>query len=57
MVTRKFGPRFALVLQCVIPAIRVLCQIVGLIAGGQTGIIIFQVTQVVTIFGGPAGYM
>ncbi len=54
---KRWGPRTALVLQTSIPAIRVATQIVGLWFGGQTGIWIIQSTQVITILGGPAGYM
>ncbi|KAI0127390.1 hypothetical protein BJ170DRAFT_625194 [Xylariales sp. AK1849] len=54
---KRYGPRFALVLQTVIPAIRVALQCLGVQAGGQAGIIIIQTTQLVTILGGPAGYI
>lgn len=54
---KRWGPRAALVLQTFIPAIRVAAQIVGVFAGGQAGIWIIQLTQVITILGGPAGYM
>jgi hypothetical protein len=56
-MVRRYGPRFALVIQTVVPAIRVALQIIGVQAGGQTGEIIIQTTQLVTILGGPAGYM
>ena len=54
---KRWGPRVALVLQTIVPAIRVAAQIVGVYAGGQMGIYIIQLTQVITIFGGPAGYI
>lgn len=54
---KQWGPRTALILQTSIPAIRVATQIVGVYAGGQVGIWIIQVTQLITIFGGPAGYI
>lgn len=54
---KRWGPRFALVLQTFIPAIRVATQILGVIAGGKSGIIIIQCTQLITILGGPAGYI
>lgn len=57
MVVKKFGPRFALVLQTVIPAFRVATQILGVVAGGEAGMLIIQVTQLITILGGPSGYM
>ncbi|KAL1901006.1 hypothetical protein Sste5346_002070 [Sporothrix stenoceras] len=54
---KRWGPRVALILQTSIPAIRVAAQIVGVYAGGQAGIWIIQVTQIITILGGPAGYI
>lgn len=54
---KKWGPRFALVLQTFIPAIRVSAQVLGVIAGGNAGITIIQSTQLITILGGPAGYI
>ncbi|CAK7229637.1 hypothetical protein SBRCBS47491_007318 [Sporothrix bragantina] len=54
---KRWGPRAALILQTLVPAIRVAAQIVGVYAGGQTGIWIIQITQVITILGGPAGYI
>ncbi|KAL1845538.1 hypothetical protein VTK73DRAFT_494 [Phialemonium thermophilum] len=56
-VVKRWGPRFALVLQTIVPAIRVAAQILGVVAGGRPGILIFQLTQLVTIIGGPVGYM
>lgn len=54
---KKWGPRFALVMQTFIPAIRVATQIIGVLAGGAAGIAIIQSTQLITILGGPAGYI
>ncbi|KIH93188.1 hypothetical protein SPBR_02482 [Sporothrix brasiliensis 5110] len=54
---KRLGPRAALVLQTSIPALRVATQVVGVYAGGQAGIWIFQVTQIITVLGGPAGYI
>lgn len=54
---KRWGPRFALVLQTLIPAIRVSTQILGVLAGRSAGITIIQSTQLITIFGGPAGYI
>ncbi|OAQ60572.1 major facilitator superfamily transporter [Pochonia chlamydosporia 170] len=56
-VSKKFGPRLALMMQTFIPAIRVLTQILGVIAGRRTGMMIIQATQLITILGGPAGYI
>lgn len=44
-------------LQTIVPAIRVATQILGVVAGKQAGMLIIQCTQVITILGGPAGYM
>lgn len=44
-------------IQTFVPALRVLAQILGVIAGKRTGILIIQATQLVTIIGGPAGYI
>ncbi|KAG8156575.1 hypothetical protein KVR01_013526 [Diaporthe batatas] len=54
---KKWGPRAALVQQTFIPAIRVATQVIGVLAGGNAGITIIQTTQLITIFGGPAGYI
>ncbi|KAI3392699.1 hypothetical protein diail_5299 [Diaporthe ilicicola] len=54
---KRWGPRFALVLQTFIPAIRVATQVAGVLAGGNAGITIIQTTQLITILGGPAGYI
>jgi hypothetical protein len=56
-MVKRFGPRLALVFQTLVPAIRVATQVLGLIAGGKAGILIIQCTQLITIIGGPAGYM
>ena len=54
---KRLGPRSALLLQTTIPAIRVLTQIIGVVVGAQRGIYIIQLTQLITILGGPVGYM
>ncbi|KAH6621686.1 hypothetical protein B0J18DRAFT_450715 [Chaetomium sp. MPI-SDFR-AT-0129] len=56
-MAKRFGPRAALMLQTFVPAIRVATQILGVLAGGQAGIVIFQCTQLITIIGGPVGYI
>jgi len=53
---KKFGPRAALMLITLVPAVRVATQILGVLAGGQAAITIFQLTQLITVVGGPAGY-
>ncbi|KAK4131603.1 MFS general substrate transporter, partial [Trichocladium antarcticum] len=56
-MAKRFGPRAALMVQTFVPAIRVATQILGVGAGGRAGIIIFQCTQLITIVGGPVGYI
>jgi hypothetical protein len=56
-IVKKVGPRAALLIQTLVPAIRVATQILGVIAGGKAGMLIIQCTQLITIIGGPAGYM
>lgn len=54
---KRWGPRFALFLQTLIPAIRTCCQIIGILAGGEACITIIQTTQLITVLGGPVGYI
>lgn len=56
-MVKKLGPRAALMVQTVVPAIRVATQILGVVAGGASGMLIIQTTQLITIIGGPAGYI
>ncbi|KAF5000491.1 hypothetical protein FDECE_11201 [Fusarium decemcellulare] len=56
-VAKRFGPKLSLLIQTFVPAIRAGTQILGVIAGGQAGIVIFQCTQLIAIIGGPAGYV
>ncbi|CAK7266704.1 hypothetical protein SEPCBS57363_002224 [Sporothrix epigloea] len=54
---KRWGPRVALVLQTSVPAIRVLTQIIAIYLGGRAGVHMIHLTQAITIFGGPAGYI
>lgn len=54
---KRWGPRRALIFQTFLPAIRVSTQVLGVLAGGAAGITIIQTTQLITILGGPAGYI
>ncbi|KAK0667085.1 hypothetical protein QBC41DRAFT_366416 [Cercophora samala] len=54
---KKVGPKHALMVQTLVPGIRVATQILGLMAGGAKGMLIIQCTQVITVIGGPAGYL
>jgi hypothetical protein len=47
----------ALLIQVFWPAIRLLVQNIGVAAGGKNGIIIMQCSQIITIIGGPNGYV
>ncbi|KOS21224.1 hypothetical protein ESCO_004478 [Escovopsis weberi] len=54
---KKVGPRAALMVQTFVPAIRVFVQIMGVIAGKGLGILIIQLSQIITVVGGPSGYI
>lgn len=54
---KRWGPRAALVQQTFVPAVRVATQVAGVLAGGAAGIAIIQSTQLITVVGGPAGYV
>jgi hypothetical protein len=54
---KRWGPRLALILQLVFSGTRVAIQTVGIYIGGQEGIIIIACSQMVTVLGGPAGYI
>jgi len=56
-LAKRRGPRMALMMQTFAPAIRVATQILGVLAGGKAGIIIFQCIQLITVIGGPVGYI
>ena len=54
---KRIGVKLALALQVSTPAIRLVIQSVGVLTGRYTGIVIMQASQVVTVMGGPSGYM
>ncbi|KAL2148874.1 hypothetical protein VTH82DRAFT_1560 [Thermothelomyces myriococcoides] len=54
---KRIGPRAAVMVQTLVAAIRVATQILAVLAGGQAGIDIFQYSQLITIIGGPVGYI
>jgi hypothetical protein len=54
---KRFGIKAALAIQVFWPAARLAVQNVGVMTGGRTGIIIVQCSQIITIIGGPAGYI
>jgi hypothetical protein len=54
---KRFGVKPALALQAFWPAVRMVVQNIGVMVGGSNGIIIVQMSQIVTIIGGPNGYL
>ncbi|KIW82813.1 hypothetical protein Z517_02056 [Fonsecaea pedrosoi CBS 271.37] len=54
---KRIGVKPTLLTQVFFPALRLIIQIVGVEVWGTTGIIIIQCSQIVTIVGGPSGYM
>lgn len=54
---KRLGVKRALMVQIFWPAMRLLCQIIGIAKGSNTGIVIVQSSQVLTIIGGPNGYV
>lgn len=54
---KRFGIKFALLTSCLWPAVRLVIQNIGVQTGGNFGIIIIQCSQIITIIGGPAGYL
>jgi Major Facilitator Superfamily len=54
---KRFGVKAALAFQVFWPAARLAVQNVGVRVGGSNGIIIVQLSQLITIIGGPVGYL
>nr|POE80865.1 hypothetical protein CFP56_56938 [Quercus suber] len=54
---KAFGVKKALLLTVFFPALRLLVQNVGVEIGSRTGITIMQASQLITVVGGPAGYI
>ncbi|WPH02577.1 Hypothetical protein R9X50_00544200 [Acrodontium crateriforme] len=54
---KAFGVKWALLVSVFFPAIRLAIQNVGVQTGGALGIIIIQASQIITVLGGPNGYM
>lgn len=54
---KKIGLKPTLLLNTFFPALRLLVQNIGVMVWGSTGIIIVQASQIMTIIGGPSGYM
>ena len=54
---KRIGVKPTLVIQVFFPALRLLIQNVGVEVWGNTGIVIVQLSQILTIIGGPSGYV
>jgi MFS family permease len=54
---KRFGVKPALLIQVFWPVVRLSIQNVGVMTGSQAGIIIVQCSQIITIIGGPNGYV
>ncbi|EXJ82432.1 hypothetical protein A1O3_06245 [Capronia epimyces CBS 606.96] len=54
---KRIGVKPTLIIQVFFPAVRLLVQNVGIELWGSVGIIIIQASQVVSIAGGPSGYL
>ncbi|KPI34585.1 uncharacterized protein AB675_11202 [Cyphellophora attinorum] len=53
----KLGVKTALALQVFFPAVRLVVQSISVATGGYAGIVLMQCSQMVTVMGGPNGYM
>jgi MFS family permease len=54
---KRLGVKRALIIQVFWPAVRLLVQTIGVTHGGSIGIAIVQSSQIITIIGGPNGYV
>lgn len=54
---KKLGAKCALLMSVFWPAVRLAVQNIGVETGGGKGITIIQSSQIITIIGGPAGYL
>lgn len=54
---KRIGVKPTLMIQVFFPALRLLVQNIGLDVWGSTGIIIIQCSQIISIVGGPSGYL
>ncbi len=54
---KKLGIKSALLIQVFWPAVRLAIQNIGVMTGGASGIVIVQCSQIITIIGGPSGYL
>jgi MFS family permease len=54
---KKLGIKSALLMSVFWPAVRLAVQNIGITTGSSEGILIIQSSQIITILGGPAGYL
>lgn len=54
---KRFGIKTSLAIQVFWPAVRLAVQNIGVDTGSETGILIIQLSQIITIIGGPVGYL
>jgi MFS family permease len=54
---KRLGVKRALIIQIFFPAVRLLIQTIGVIKGSAVGIMILQASQIITVIGGPMGYV
>ena len=54
---KRLGVKSALIIQIFWPAVRLLVQNIGIMHGGKVGIMIVQCSQIITVVGGPNGYV
>jgi MFS family permease len=54
---KRLGVKRALIIQVFWPAVRLAVQNIGIMKGGLKGIAIVQASQIITIVGGPNGYV
>lgn len=54
---KRLGVKLALIIQVFWPAVRLLIQNIGIMKGSTAGITIVQASQIITIVGGPNGYV
>lgn len=54
---KAWGVKRALLITIFWPAVRLLVQNIGVMTGAGLGIIIIQCSQIITVVGGPAGYL
>jgi hypothetical protein len=54
---KRLGVKTSLAIQVFWPAVRLLVQNIGVAVGGKAGITIIQCSQIITIIGGPSGYL